>query len=251
MSELVIFKDVTTEDVIKAFEIDAEKYTGLYVDMNDDDGRRYVKAQASTIADILKNLDRARIDKSKDYKAAVEREASAIKARLEKANEPYTLLINEYNAERKRILDAEKAREKAIEDQAAIDADYEFAVLMMERDFNQRIEAEAERERNRIAYEEQVRFDAEQKANADAEQKIKDALDKVESDRLAEIKRQADIKAAKGREDAKRAADAEHVKQVRVDAIADLVATGVPQEFAVIAIKAINGGAVRNVSINY
>ena len=90
---IVIFKEVTTEEVLQSLEADGEKYTGLFVDMDNAEERKYVKDSASKISGMLKTLDRARIDKARDFKQAIELEATEIKGRLEAANDPYTLLI--------------------------------------------------------------------------------------------------------------------------------------------------------------
>lgn len=127
---VVLFKDVTTEDIIANLEEVGKKYTGLYVDMNNAPERKYVKDQAETITKMLKALDRARIDKAKDFKVSVEKEAASIKERLEEANRPFTLLIDLHKAERKKILD----EQKRIEDEKAMaiekERDHEYALLM-------------------------------------------------------------------------------------------------------------------------
>ena len=127
---VVLFKDVATEDIISSLEEEGKKYTGLYVDMNNAPERKYVKDQAETITKMLKALDRARIDKAKDFKASVEKEAAYIKERLEEANRPFTLLIDAHKAERKKILD----EQKRIEDEKAMaiekERDHEYALLM-------------------------------------------------------------------------------------------------------------------------
>ena len=108
MSEVKLFKELTTEEALVSIEVEAAKHVGLYVDMADSKQRKYVKDKAVAINGILKKLDRARIDKAKDYKIEIESEAGQIKARLEAANEPFTLLIDSYNEERAKVLAEEK-----------------------------------------------------------------------------------------------------------------------------------------------
>ena len=76
---IVLFNDITTEETLRQLEATGDKYKDLYVDMNEKEQRKYVKDSASVINDMLKKLDRARIDKSKEYKAKVEAEAKSIR----------------------------------------------------------------------------------------------------------------------------------------------------------------------------
>ena len=287
MSNLTIFNDITTEHAILAIEEDAKTYTGLYVDMNEAKGRKFVKESAANIGDILKRLDRARIDKAKDFKTQVEQEAAAIRFRLEEANKPFTILLDEYAAERKKILDHENAKKKLIEDQAAIDSDYEIAELLMGKYFDNKAKAEQQR----IVYEENLKHEATKQAVANAkllaeqlaQQAIKDKQDAIdEAARLevarvvqeakykqdainAESRRLADIEATKQAEidrqefkrkydetlKAKLAADQEHVATVHRNMKAVFVAAGLPDEFAEVAVKLLVKNKVPNATFSY
>ena len=114
-NEIVIFKALTSDEALTEIELQSEKFAGLTVDMNDAKERKKVKDSAKLISDILKRVDRARIDHSKDYKAKVEEEAAMIIDRLTIANKPLTDLTDAYTAKRKKILDAEKARQATID----------------------------------------------------------------------------------------------------------------------------------------
>jgi alpha-galactosidase/6-phospho-beta-glucosidase family protein len=127
---IVLFNDITTEETLRQLEATGDKYKDLYVDMNEKEQRKYVKDSASVINDMLKKLDRARIDKSKEYKAKVEAEAKSIRERLQAANEPFTALIDAYNIERKKILDEKKEREAAVELAKLIESDHEIALIL-------------------------------------------------------------------------------------------------------------------------
>lgn len=251
MNEVTIFTDITTEHALLAIEEDAATYTGLYVDMHEAKGRKFVKEAAANIGDILKRLDRARIDKTKDYKQAVEKEAAAIRSRLEKANEPFTLLLDEYKAERQKVLDAENARKKKIEDQAAIDSDYEIAVLLMDKYFSDKAKAESER----IAYEENLKREAVEQATIQAKQDAINAearrladIEKAKQDEIdrQEAKRKYDEMLAKQRE-----ADTEHKRQVNNEILADLTDSGIDDASAKKMIALIAKGLVRNIKIMY
>ena len=251
MNEVTIFTDITTEHALLAIEEDAKTYTGLYVDMNEAKGRKFVKESAANIGDILKRLDRARIDKAKDFKVQVEQEAAAIRFRLEEANKPFTLLIEEYNAERKKVLDAENARKKAIEDQAAIDSDYEIAELLMGKYFDDKAKAEQQR----IAYEETLKRQAAEDVEKTAKLKEAQALIKAEADKKAavqaEIDRQQKIIDDDLAEKARLAADQEHVATVHRNMKAVYIAAGFPDELAEVAVKLLVKNKVPNTTFNY
>jgi hypothetical protein len=114
-NEIVIFKALTTNEALTEIELQSEKFLGLTVDMNSAKERKKVKDSAQLINDILKRVDRARIDHSKDYKAKVEAEATMIVDRLTVANKPLTDLVNAYSLKRKQILEAEHARQTTID----------------------------------------------------------------------------------------------------------------------------------------
>jgi hypothetical protein len=114
-NEIVIFKALTTNEALVEIELQSEKFVGLTVDMDDPKERKKVKESAQLINDILKLVDRARIDYSKEYKSKVETEAAMIVDRLTVANKPLTSLTDAYTAKRKEILEAEHARQATIE----------------------------------------------------------------------------------------------------------------------------------------
>ncbi len=66
----------------------------------------------------------------------------------------------------------------------------------------------------------------------------------AEEARLAEEKRKAE-------EEARRAADKEHRRTINRRVIADLIAQGIPEEFAQKAMLAIAGGKVQDAHIKY
>ena len=51
--DIVIFKDLTTNDYLDQLKEESEKYTGLYVDMNVPEQRKYVKDKAYDLAESL------------------------------------------------------------------------------------------------------------------------------------------------------------------------------------------------------
>ena len=187
---IVLFKEITTEDVLLELEAEGKKYEGLYVDMEDKKQRKYVKDSAALVNGLLKKVERARIDKSKEYKANVEAEAKEITARLEAANAPFSLLIEAHSESRKQILAEEKRVEEvkeaarlAVIAQALRDEHHEMATLLMAEDFRQR-EAAAEQARlDQIAHDDAIAL----KAKENAELSAKAEIEQAEADKQAAI----------------------------------------------------------------
>jgi len=130
INNITIFKEITTEEYLLEIEAEGKKYEGLYVDMANAPERKFVKEQAANIKSMRKRLDSERIAKARDYRSMVEREAAAIDKRLEAANSPYTLLIDAYAADCKKVRDAEKAIEDAKALAIKIESDHEYALLI-------------------------------------------------------------------------------------------------------------------------
>ena len=189
--QVVIFEDLTTEQALVEIETKSSEYDGLYVDMDDKEQRKFVKGKSSLIGDLLKKLERARIDKSKEFKNQVELEAKEIKERLEAANKPFSELIDAHKEKRAKILAEEKAKEEAALLAIQIEEDHGNAITLdkirafeieeakrqqQERDQEIAREASAKAEREKELAEERAeqaekeRILAEAKAKRDAEQ---------------------------------------------------------------------------------
>lgn len=233
---IIIFEEVTTESALQEIEANGKKYEGLYVEMDNAPERKYVKGMASEINSMLKKLDRARIDKSKEYKQKVEAEALAIKSRLEKANEPFTLLIDEYAAKRADILAKEKAARDAIELRKKIAQDHEFALLL-----DDKFESESlQREQDRLKYEENLKAEAAENARLkferEAENKRIQDQQKLDQEKQEQIDREA---------------NKEHLKKINNEALDDFVEAGLSKEAAKIAVTALASKLIRHSSISY
>lgn len=114
MRDIVIFKDMTTEEKLSQIEEQSKQFEGLVVDMSKPSERKKVKESASVITNILKKLDRARIDRKKEYAQQVEDEAAFIRKRLESANAPLTALIDAHKEQERIKREAEKSRQDEI-----------------------------------------------------------------------------------------------------------------------------------------
>ena len=237
--DVVSFKDLTTEDHLKKLEVEAEKYSGLYVDMDDKDQRIYVKDQAATITKLIKKINRARIDKSAEFKSNITAEADHVIGRLEKANERFTLLLVEYKGRRDKVLQAEKDRIKSIEDAQQLESDHELALLQYEKhkmDGAERARGEAER----LSLEESARIEREKRIAEQA----------AENSRLAEIARRNTEELKVRREREARQADHEPRRSVNCQVLAALKGAGITEEQAKSVIKVILSGHYP-VTINY
>ena len=226
---VTLFKDLTTDEHLTELEANSEEYNGLYVDMEVSEQRKYVKGKAADIKDIIKRVNSARIKKSKDYRILVEAEAVSIIARLEKANEPFTLLIDDYDAARKVILDAEKASKLAIENAAQKLIDHEFAILLDKSYLADKLATEnAQRE-----HDEKIRVEAEENA------RLSMIRAKEVTDRAIEL------------DTANRLANKEHVRSVNRTILAALVSHGVSDEDARWIIALAAKGKLPHLTINY
>ncbi len=233
---LVLFSDLTTDEKLAQLEAEGEKYQGLYVDMSKKDERKFVKDQASFVTDLLKKLDRKRIDLSKQYKAQVEAEAKEIKLRLEKANSPFTALINEWNAERKRILDEEKRIQAEKELAEQIERDHEEALQLNRLWDLEKEDRERQRETDRQQQSEREKQIAEQAA--------KQALINAENARQAQLQQEENARL-------RREADTEHKKKVNNSILAVLTENGISEQDAKTVITLAAKGLLPNTTINY
>jgi len=234
--EVVLFKDLTTEDHLSVLEVEAASYKGLYVDMNNAPERKYVKDGSKKISDLIKKVDRARIDKSAKYKSDVSNEAKSITDRLVAANKPFTLLIDEYNTERAKVLAEEKARKKAIEDTVKLEADHEFALLMNDKfdsEFDKRA-LDAKVESETLKTEQQAREDQ-----------------AAERAKNQEIQRQEDERQKLELENAHRAADAQNQKDAHNAILSVLVEHGLSDEHGRKVVNLLAKGVLPKATINY
>lgn len=211
MNEIKIFTSITTEEVLQELEIEAKNYDGLYVDMESKPERKYVKDKAALIAGMLKTLDRARIDESKNYKVLVEAEAASIKERLEEANKPFTALIDEHKEKRAKEL----ARIKAFEDAKAladkVESDHDAAIMEYKvRAFEDAAQQQLEKEQLEAQKAEDARL-----AKASAEMAAQELINRAEKEK--QEAEEAKVKAKLAAEESERLR-IEAVEQQKIDA---------------------------------
>jgi len=229
--EITIFKEITTEGVIKSIEENSAKYhEGFYADMDNLPERTLVKKSAADIGNIIKELKVSRIKITKANTAAVNKEHDAIVARLELANKPFTDLIDEYNVKRKKVLADEK---RVIELRAAMvqkEDDHEIGLLI-----NKTFEYD-KAEAIRVSNEKQAILEAEAEKRVIARQ----------------IQLQKEEKQKAINDEKARLANKEHCAKVNRAALADLMAiAGLDEDQAKATVKAIAQNKIFNTAINY
>tara|TARA_R100000951_G_scaffold85972_2_gene73679 strand:- start:4137 stop:4826 length:690 start_codon:yes stop_codon:yes gene_type:complete len=228
--EITIFKEITTEGVISSIEENSKKYhEGFYADMNNAPERKLVKESAADINNMIKDLKAARIRITKENTARVNKEHDAIVERLVVANLPFTVLIDEYNIERKRVLDEEK---RVIALKAAMiqkEDDHEMALLI-----NKAFEIDKAEE---LRKQEEIRHNMKLDAEKQAAERQKQLSEKLEQDKInAENARLANV---------------EHIKGINNQALSDLVGLGLTENNAKAVISAIAKRLISHITINY
>ncbi|WP_318591379.1 coiled-coil domain-containing protein [Enterobacter kobei] len=200
-----------------------------------DESWQEVAAEAGVAKDAtIQQLEAALIvAKQREHEAAelerLRKEAEE-KARLEREEN-----IRREAAEQARR-DAEQNAKAELEAAARREAEEKARAELAER---QRIEAEQRAAREKQEAEERARREKEEAVAAERRR-----LEEAEAARLAEEQRKAE-------EEARRAADKEHRRTVNRRVYADLIAQGIPEEFAQKAVLAIAGGKVQDAYIKY
>ena len=235
--EVSIFKEITTEGVISSIEENSKKYhVGFYGDMNNPPERKLIKGSAAEIGYMIKELEVARIRITKAHTLAVNKEHKSILDRLKAANEPFTVLIDEYNAQRKRELAILKACEDAKQTAVQLEFDHEFALLMnstFEHDKTEELRLKQEQEKKAII--DRNAYAAEQVMLAEAAQESMVAYNK---------------QVALNEENA-RLANKKHVQGVKTEIYKVLIQHGLSENDAKTVIHLATIKELPNLTINY
>ncbi|HID8817349.1 TPA: hypothetical protein ACXIWB_002213 [Enterobacter roggenkampii] len=163
-------------------------------------------------------------------------------AKFEADHEMALLMNKDYDRDReeqrRQAEHAQREHEERIKREAAEQA---------RRDAEAKHKAEIDAAARRAELAERQRVEAEQRATREKEEAVaaeRRRQEKEKADRLAEEQRKAEV-------EARRAADKEHRRTVNRRVIADLIAQGIPEEFAQKALLAIAGGKVQDAHIKY
>ncbi|WNS31631.1 hypothetical protein RQP58_14565 [Enterobacter asburiae] len=238
-----------------------------------DESRRIVRERLDALKDEVRRplteweAEQERI-KAEEAMNAMHAEALEMNIRFDQelaakfeADHEMALLMNKDfdrdREEQRRLAEqAQRERDEQLKQEAAEQARRDAeAKHKAELDAAARREAE---EKARAELAERQRIEAEQRAarekqeaEARAEREREEAVaaerrrqEEAEAARLAEEKRKAE-------EEALRAADKEHRRTINRRVIADLIAQGIPEEFAQKALLAIAGGKVQDAHIKY
>ncbi len=226
---VTMFNELTTDNYLKELTAESETYIGIDADLNIAKQRKYIKDKAATIKGIIKAIGAARIKKSKDYRCLVDAEAVRIIAILEKANEPFTLLIDDYDAERKLVLDAEKLRKANVEAAINKENDHEYAILLDKSYLADKLAADkAQAERD-----EAIRVDASNRATQ------------------AAINAQEATDRAIAQDAANRAANKNNVRFVQRAIYTAFISAGLDKDAATKATQALIDSKIPHTIINY
>jgi hypothetical protein len=228
--EIAIFNKITTEGVITSIEENSKKYhVGFYADMNNAPERKLVKESASEIGGIIKELEAARISITRANTLAVNKEHKLILERLTVANSPFQVLIDEYAAQRKKILADEK---RVIELRATMvqkEDDHEMGLLINKTFEYDKAEELRLKEESDKAYQDEANAKAEERAKEKAAYRERLSID-AENARLADI---------------------DHVRGINRGIYRYLTNSGLDTATATIVTKALIDNAIPNITINY
>lgn len=253
-------------------------------------GREYLKRLKEAVrpaeAEIKRFVDACDELRDATRRPLTEWEAEQERIRVEeawKAMHEEALVMNKmFDDQRAAQIEADHEMALLMNDKFDRDREEERRLAeQAQREHEERIKQEAAdkakreaEERHKAELDAAARREAEEKARADAaERKRKEDADRAErekQDAIAEekrkaqeeadrIKREAEAKEKarlaeeqrKAEEEARRAADKEHRRTVNRRVIADLIAQGIPEEFAQKALLAIAGGKVQDAHIKY
>ncbi|BET64843.1 hypothetical protein [Yersinia pseudotuberculosis] len=225
----------------EAAKAEAERYSKMRDDA-DKDNAAFDLAKAKELALQIEAAHATALLDNYEYDRDIA-EKNAEAERKRKAYEEELKLLAENAARLAVEREAQIAREEAAHRESVLKAQAEQAerdrvalALKAEQD-KKDAAAKAEREK-------QEAIAAEQRKAQEEADRIKREAQQKENARLAEEKRVADEAAA-------RAANVEHKRAINQQAVADLVATGIPEECAVQCVKAIAKGQVSAIAITY
>ncbi|EPK3135174.1 hypothetical protein I4A70_000406 [Enterobacter cloacae] len=238
-----------------------------------DESRRIVRERLDALKDEVRRplteweAEQERI-KAEEAMSALHAEAlemnikfdQELAAKFEADHEIALLMNKDFDRDReeqRRLAEqAQRERDERLKQEAA-----EQARRDAEAKHKAEIEAAARREaeeKARAELAERQRVEAEQRAAREKQEAEARARREKEEAVAAERRRQEEAEAAslaeeqrKAEEEARRAADKEHRRTINRRVIADLIAQGIPEEFAQKAMLAIAGGKVQDAHIKY
>jgi hypothetical protein len=203
-NELVVIENVelvpffTKGDLVEdLLEQIAKESRSVVHDVSTDKGRKAVKAAVTKITKSKAYLESNGKDLATEYKAIpkqIDANRKRVKDFLTDLQEEIRKPLTDWENEQKAIAEEVERVRIAEENQRVIDSDYEIALLLMEKDFNQRAEIEKQKEIERQEYERKLKEEAATAAIAEAEKKAEEEKLKAEREKQEAIEREARAK---------------------------------------------------------
>ena len=175
-----------------------EELNGLVFDLSTAKGRKECASQAAKVSSSKKaveNAGRAYLKLIKEKPKVIEKELREFVESMDKLRDETRQPLTDWETEQAKIESDRLAAEEAEKLRVQKESDHEIAILMDEKRDREIAEAEAEKERQRIAYEAEIAQKAKDQAIAEEKQRQVDAENariaaqaKIEADRIAEEK---------------------------------------------------------------
>lgn len=283
---------IYVEDGLKPFiKMVKDEVSDQVVDLSTEKGRKEIAGLAYKVSKsktAVEKCGREYLKKLKEQPKIIEKELREFISEMDLLRDETRKPLTEWEEEQKRIKAEEEAKAESERLAAQRESDHEIAILLDEKYNKELEEAKAEKERQRIAYEQQLKEEAAKKAEQEkleaierekaaqaraliAEKQAEEAKQKAINDAI-EAKKLAEKNAKKAAEDArlaeierqKKQAEQEKAEQERLEkdrahkgkvlgeSKDDLVAAlGIDEDTAKSVIKAIAKKQIRNISITY
>lgn len=215
------------DPIIEAIEKEARS---LVPDISTKKGRDAIASMAHKVArskTYIDNAGKELVAELKDLPKQIDESRRIVRERLDALRDEVRKPLNDWEAEQERIKAEEEAKAAAEALRIQVENDHEIALLMNEKFDRDTAEKAAEAERNRIAYEEEIKRQAAEAAAREAEQRaqrereeaahreavLKAQAEQAERDRIAsEQKAEADKQEAIEAERRKAKEEADRVR---------------------------------------
>ncbi|WP_343552150.1 cell envelope biogenesis protein TolA [Pantoea sp.] len=193
---LTVFKSA---DQIEEILAKVEREVMSFVpDVTTAKGRKEIASLAYRVSQTKSYLDglgKDLVAELKEVPKLIDANRKTVRDRLDALRDKARQPVTDWEAEQERIKAEEEARIAAEKLAAQIEADHEIALLLNDKFDRDAAEAKAEKERQRIAHEEDIKRQAVEQARIEAEQK-------AQQEREAAARREADLKVAKEKAEA-------------------------------------------------
>lgn len=184
-----VFTDKTRiEQILHRIETEVRSFVP---DLSTGVSRKAIASMANKVARSKTYIDgvgKDAVAELKELPKQIDEQRRIVRERLDALKDEVRLPLTQWEAEQERIKAEEEARIAADNLAAQIESDHEIALLMNEKFDRDAAEAKAEAERQRIAYEEELKRQAAEQARIEADQK-------AQQEREAAAQRERDLQA--------------------------------------------------------